>query len=311
MDDDPRFTRIAGTLELATLLEVSTRKPGNVSPDHDFEDTSYEDFLAACVALRPTWEQAVRKGFLARTEEHKYSTIGVGSLIEDGVMRAKNAHSGGNTHLGTVMLLAPLAAGAGLSLALDGNLDNLRVTTKNVLQHTTADDAIALYRAINRSGAGGMGSEAELDVESDESVKAIREKNISFLAIMRRSAKKDAVAREISNYYPLTFDENAPLLAKLAGQSDTLRTAASQTFLIMLSARADTLIERKMGVQKAADVRDRAKAALEKGGTLTPEGQAAVEELHRHLTASEGNTLNPGSTADLLSCALAVYLLTR
>ncbi len=311
MDDDPRFTRIAGAFQLATLLEVSAEKPGNVSPGHDFADTSYEDFLAACAALRPTWEQAVRKGFSARTEEREYSTIGVGSLIEDGVMRAKNAHSGGNTHLGTVMLLAPLAAGAGLSLALDGNLDNLRVATKNVLQHTTADDAVALYRAVNRAGAGGMGSEAELDVEADESIRVIREKEIAFLAIMRRSAKKDAVAREIANYYPITFDETAPLLAKLAGQSDTLRTAIAQTFLIMLSRRPDTLIERKKGVQKAAEVRDQAKQALEKGGILTPEGCTAVDNLHQRLSESGDNTLNPGTTADLLTTATAVYLLTR
>ena len=44
---------VAAAGQLACLLEVSAPKPGNVSPEHHFHDTRYEDFLASAVAIGP------------------------------------------------------------------------------------------------------------------------------------------------------------------------------------------------------------------------------------------------------------------
>ena len=44
---------IAAAAQLACLLEVSAPKPGNVTPEHHFHDTRYEDFLASAVAIGP------------------------------------------------------------------------------------------------------------------------------------------------------------------------------------------------------------------------------------------------------------------
>ena len=36
---------VAGAAQFACVLEVSAEKPGNITPSHDFEDTSFEDML--------------------------------------------------------------------------------------------------------------------------------------------------------------------------------------------------------------------------------------------------------------------------
>ncbi len=47
---------------LACLLEVAAPKPGNVHRGADFEDMSFEDFLASAVAIEPAFERAGRQG---------------------------------------------------------------------------------------------------------------------------------------------------------------------------------------------------------------------------------------------------------
>ena len=44
---------VAGAAQLACVLEVSAEKPGNITPSHDFHDTSYEDMLLSAIALGP------------------------------------------------------------------------------------------------------------------------------------------------------------------------------------------------------------------------------------------------------------------
>src|SRR4051812_50088013 len=44
---------VAGAAQLACALEASAEKPGNITPTHDFADTSYEDMLRSAIALGP------------------------------------------------------------------------------------------------------------------------------------------------------------------------------------------------------------------------------------------------------------------
>src|SRR5205085_6039241 len=74
-----------------------------------------------------------------------------------------------------------------------------------------------------------------------------------------------------------------------------------------LAAYPDSLIARKNGPAVAADVQKRAAEVLALGGIATPEGRRAGVELDRHLR-SDGNKLNPGTTADLITACLFVAL---
>src|SRR5581483_11706999 len=96
--------RLSGDLlehqvQLACLLEVSAAKPGNITPAHDFADTTYADMVRSGLALGPVFarERVLRRG--------------VGELVADGV-HATGLLARANTNLGIVLLFAPLVRGS-------------------------------------------------------------------------------------------------------------------------------------------------------------------------------------------------------
>ena len=88
---------VAGAAQLACVLEVSAEKPGNITPSHDFHDTTYEDMLRSAIAVGPE---------LARAGER-----GVGDTVL-AVVQASRRAAPANTNLGIALLLAPLAKAA-------------------------------------------------------------------------------------------------------------------------------------------------------------------------------------------------------
>ncbi len=69
----------------------------------------------------------------------------------------------------------------------------------------------------------------------------------------------------------------------------------------------DSLIARKNGLAVAEDVRQRVKRVFELDGLDTSVGRAAGVELDKYLR-SDGNKLNPGTSADLVAACLFVAL---
>ncbi|MHC1584671.1 MAG: triphosphoribosyl-dephospho-CoA synthase, partial [Candidatus Syntropharchaeia archaeon] len=125
---------IARCAQLALLLEVSaTPKPGNVDRNHDHGDTRYEHFLASAVGVYPVFKRASRR------------RKGVGKLIRNAVKESTSWQRGGNTHFGAFLLLIPLSMAAGMS----GNHSEIRVNAMKIMEGTTVEDAIELYRAFS------------------------------------------------------------------------------------------------------------------------------------------------------------------
>src|SRR4051812_16707433 len=123
-----RFGRaaVAGAAQLACVLEASAEKPGNITPRHDFADTTYEDMLRSAIAVGPELGRAAERG--------------VGETVLAAV-RATRRVAGANTNLGIALLLAPLAR-----VALLGGPLHERVESE--LGALTLDDARAAYEAI-------------------------------------------------------------------------------------------------------------------------------------------------------------------
>src|SRR5215208_70011 len=88
---------VAGAAQLACVLEASAEKPGNITPSHDFEDTTFEDMLCSGIALGRELGRAGERG--------------VGETVLAAV-RASRAVAGANTNLGIALLLGPLARAA-------------------------------------------------------------------------------------------------------------------------------------------------------------------------------------------------------
>src|SRR5215207_6334687 len=114
---------VAGAAQLACVLEVSAEKPGNITPSHEFHDTSYEDMLRSAIAVGPE---------LARAGER-----GVGETVR-AVVEASRRGAPANTNLGIALLLAPLA-----KAALAGG--SLRVRLAATLCALDLADARAAY----------------------------------------------------------------------------------------------------------------------------------------------------------------------
>jgi triphosphoribosyl-dephospho-CoA synthase len=270
---------IAAAAQLACLLEVSAPKPGNVSPERHFHDTRYEDFLASAVAIGPALAVAGGRP--------------LGATIRAAV-EATARWTRSNTNLGIVLLLAPLARAA----ARPGG--DLRTRLAAVLEETTVADAADAYVVIRRTRPGGLGAAKAEDVSAVPTV-TLRE-------AMALAAERDAVAREYSTGFRLTFEVGAPALADARRRGLSWSDATVECFLALLAAVPDTHVARKLGREEAERVAARAREVVAAGGTGSPEGRAALASLDAELRDPR-NTRNPGTTADLTCAALFVVIL--
>src|SRR4051794_34241680 len=269
---------VAAAAQLACVLEASAEKPGNITPVHDFADTTYEDMLRSAVALGPE---------LARADER-----GVGDTVLAAV-RATRRVAGANTNLGIALLLAPLARAA-----LLGGVG--RAGVEHVLGALTLDDARAAYAAIRAAGAGGLDAPVEHDVREEPAL-ALRE-------AMAAAAGRDSVAAEYATGYAITFELGLPVLAGALDDGLRPRAAVVELFLELLAAVPDTLVARKRGRAEAERLSAGAARVLAAGGVRSDAGRTALAAFDASLRV-DGNALNPGTTADLVTAVLFVALL--
>jgi triphosphoribosyl-dephospho-CoA synthase len=264
--------------QLACVLEASAEKPGNVTPSHDFDDTSYEDMLRSGLALGAELDRAGERS--------------VGATVLAAVRASRNA-TGANTNLGIALLLAPLARAA---LAAG----ELRRRLGEVLRALTVDDARDAYAAIRLAAPGGLDEPVEHDVRDEPQV-TLRE-------AMAAAAQRDTIASEYMTDHAVTFELGLPALAD--GLADGLRPrdAIVELALQVLAAVPDTLIARKRGTEAASRVAAGARQVLSAGGVRSAAGQTALAGFDASLRR-DGNALNPGTTADLVTAVLFVALL--
>jgi triphosphoribosyl-dephospho-CoA synthase len=271
-------TDVVSAAQLACVLEASAEKPGNITPSHDFEDTSYEDMLRSAIALGPELGSAGERS--------------VGETVLAAV-RASRGAAGANTNLGIALLLAPLSRAT-----LTGQ--PLRERLADVLRTLTVDDARDAYAAIRLAGAGGLDEPVEHDVRDEPGV-TLRE-------AMAAAAQRDTIASEYVSDYAVTFELGLPALAHALGDGLRARDATVELALRLLAELPDTLIARKRGAEAAARVAAGAREVLDAGGVRSARGRTALAEFDGTLRR-DGNALNPGTTADLVTAVLFVALL--
>jgi triphosphoribosyl-dephospho-CoA synthase len=267
---------LAHNVQLACVLEVSAPKAGNITPAHDFTDTTYADMVRSALALGPVFSRR-----RARRQ-------GVGALIADGV-RATARVTGANTNLGIVLLFAPLVRAE----ATRETGEPLRDATERVLAGLDVDDAAAAFAAIVQAHPGGLGEAPEHDVRSPARV-TLRE-------AMAAAAHRDSIASEYATGYAIVFDAGLPLLADALREGAGTLDAIASLHVGLLASHPDTLIERKAGVAAAQAVSTAAREVRD--GTRTP------GEFDGSLRGPD-HRLNPGTTADLVAATLLVALLT-
>ena len=108
--------------QIACLLEVTARKPGNVHRLKDFSDLTFLDFVLSASAIVDPLDRA--------------SSEGIGAAVH-GAIEATRRVVATNTNLGMVLLLAPMVA------VPDGV--ELKVGLERVLEATTVEDSRAVF----------------------------------------------------------------------------------------------------------------------------------------------------------------------
>ena len=235
---------VARAAQLACVLEASAEKPGNITPSHDFDDTSYEDMLRSGIALGPE---------LGRAGERA-----VGETVLAAV-RASRGAAGANTNLGIALLLAPLARAA-----LTPSDGPLRERLGDVLRALTVDDARDAYAAIRLAGAGGLDEPVEHDVRD--------EPRVTLREAMAAAAQRDTIASEYVTDHAVTFELGLPALADSLGDGLRPRDAIVELALRLLAAVPDTLIARKRGAGSG-----RSRGCGRRGRCSPPAGCAVTE----------------------------------
>ncbi|MFO0822133.1 MAG: triphosphoribosyl-dephospho-CoA synthase [Gemmataceae bacterium] len=263
--------------EVACIWEVNARKMGNVYPGVSFADTAAVDFLLSAAAIRN----------LLRFPGSFGSSFVIKRAVEETQLAV-----GRNTNLGIILLVVPLANAFRPTLTF-------RRAIEKELQELTTDDARLVFEAIRLASPGGLGDAPEQDVNSEPTV--------TLLEAMKLAADRDLVARQYANGFADVFDFGVPSFLMGFEKFGCVEAAIIDSQLRWLAEYPDSLIARKKGNAVAADVQQRAKEVLALGGIATVEGRRAGVALDRHLR-SDGNKLNPGTTADLITACLFVAL---
>jgi triphosphoribosyl-dephospho-CoA synthase len=267
----------AGRLaELACLLEVTARKPGNVHRFADLPGLRFVDFLLSAAAIAGPLDRAASEG--------------VGAAVFAAI-RATRGLVSTNTNLGIVLLLAPLAAVCeGVDLA-EG--------VERVLAETTVADACLVYRAIKLAQPGGMGEVPDQDLSG--------EPTISLRAVMALAAGRDTVALQYSNGFREVLREGLPAMLEARQAGWPLETAIVAAYLHLLARHPDSLIVRKHGLNCATEVSLRAALVLEAGWPAREKARRLGDDFDKWLREPK-NRFNPGTTADLVTAVLYAAL---
>lgn len=260
---------------LAPILEATAPKPGNVHPGASFEDLQYSDFVLAALATGPILAQA--------------SSQGVGQTVARAVTATQNAVNT-NVNLGTLLLLAPLAAVA--------ESDRLDAGIVAVLEQLTPDDTRHVYTAIRQASAGGLGTVEQADVAHESPP-------LPLVEVMRLAAQRDLVARQYTNCFADVFRLSSWLDDAL--RHSRLSEAIVATHLRQLAHEPDSLIRRKCGAAIADEASFRASEVLGAGLPGGAKYDRAFANYDAWLRA-DGHRRNPGTTADLIAGALFVQL---
>lgn len=302
---------VAGCLQLAILLEINAPKPGNVHRNANFHKTNYEHFLASAAATAPSFNIATMQGIKVAERKISLSQVGMGRIIKDATERINTWQHGGNTLLGTMILLSPIAVATGKTLKEDKNTFDLRKLRKNikaVVTATTPEDAVALYEAIDMAKLGGLNKAPKFDATEPSSKKELLETRTTLFDVFGISAEYDSVSNEWAKNYPIVFNTGLPFLKKELKTKSSINDAVVHAFLKILAENPDTLIARKVGWKRAKEISDQAGRILQFGGLKTKRGKDALAKFDEKLRDSE-NKLNPGTTADLITATLAVHIL--
>lgn len=289
---------ISRAVQLASLLEVSAPKPGNVNRYHDMEDLSFEQFLGASISIGPTCKKSYEK----RGEN-------IGKLIKEAVSETNKWQTGRNPNFGIITLAIPICSTLG---KIEKDFENVSINeigekvTKNI-SNTNNDDAINYYRALRKANPKGIDEVDKYDFKKDSGIHEIKEDDLNLLDIFKISKDRETVMKDLTNGLEIIGNEAYPKLKRTHKKTKDLSGSITETFLKILSQHPDSLIQRKASKKRAIEVSKRSKRILENGGFFN--NKAGLKEFDKYLR--NNSNLNPGTTADIIFASLLFLIIKK
>lgn len=287
--------KIGNLARTACILEVTTEKPGNVTPTRNFADTKFEDFIFGSMLIG----DAVEKAFI----DGKQENFRIGKRIYDFVRESKKYNkTKKNTHFGIALLFIVLGTALGTTIKNKKKfkIEELRDVIDYVMKKTGSNDSVYLYRAIKTGNVRVLKNADKFDVLSEDFVSRVKKEDLKFYDLMKISSDKDLIAKELTTKMEISF-KHLDFLENLSGFSGEIsRKEILLLYLNLLSKYPDTLIAKKYGIDTSKKVLNMAKDVIAQN--------LSIEKFSEYLYK---NNLNPGSIADITANVVFLYLLRK
>ncbi len=287
---------VADAFSAALIIEAAAPgKLSTVSGTEEIKDLNFTKFALSAPAVRDVVIRSVNNALRGKP-------LSLGKLVLHGIRKImRNPLIRTNTALGYLMLSVPLSYVVGL--ALRGNKDDLKdmiaIITRHypiIEEHLKKENIKHFYAAVKTASEGHLGK----FVGAVPSVKGdVVSTSVSVWDALTCSAHYDMIAYDITHGFRITLLALNKLLA-LAKKPTELLKAVPYLQAYILSKMPDTLVLKAWGLPTAL-LLSNAASSLRPG---TSEWNA-VSKVLRDVG------VNPGSTSDIMSAAIALYLVSN
>jgi triphosphoribosyl-dephospho-CoA synthase len=319
-DDDSRGNlmkstswRLSSIGQLSILLEASSPKPGNVNRHFGFSDTDYRHFLASASLIARGLHMSASRGVALAEGRLSSSEINIGELIQLSAQETFTGINKRNTILGSILLYIPLVVASAAAVTQDGSYSTRDILKwlREITENTSVNDTVELYKTFHlirttnprvEESTSWTDSHSRYDIDNPHVLDNILEDRLTLQDLFKMSADVDEISGEWANNFELTLSQVFPYLDKVADNLENLEEGIVQTFVWLLSLRPDGLIAKKAGEKRAEEVRALAEKTMKAWNQDTGPHEL-MKSLDEELR-KEGNLLNPGTTADLVSAGI-------
>jgi triphosphoribosyl-dephospho-CoA synthase len=299
--------------QLAILLEVSSPKPGNVNRLFGFSDTDYRHFLASASLMARSLHMSASRGVELAEGKLKPSEINIGDLIHQSALDTFTGLNRRNTILGTILLYIPLIVATSATITQEKSFskEGVQKWLERITKNTSVEDTLNLYKTFHlirstnprvEESTSWTDTHSRYDIDNPDVVENIKKDKLSLCDLFKLSAEVDEISSEWANNFELTLSQIFPYLDRVADNLENLEEGIVQTFVWLLSLRPDGLIAKKAGENQAEKVRELAERTMKAWNQET--GPLELMKSLDEELRKEGNRLNPGTTADLVSAGI-------
>ncbi len=311
--------KLASIGQLSILLEASSPKPGNVNRDVGFSDTDYRHFLASASLMARGLHLSAMRGISLAEGQIQPSEIQLGELIHQCASDTFTGINRRNTILGTILLYVPLVVSCAAAIKQDSkfSIDRLIDWLRTIGSHTSVEDTVNLYKAFHlarstspkhNESTSWTDAHSRYAIDNNRVFENIMEDGLTLQSLFQMSSEVDEISNEWANQFSLTLTKVFPYLDNVTENLEDLEEGIVQTFIWLLSERPDGLIIKKAGEKRAEEVRSLAEKIMISWDQVSNPMKVMIQ-LDSELR-EEGNLLNPGTTADLVSAAILCKLVS-